>query len=278
MVPSDSGAKENRYRQIISKVFFDNYTEGASEVPFTRPELIRAAEDLGLKAVGNYGDILASFRFRTELPDSIRERAPTGLVWVIRLAGKGRYKFAAVVTDKIIPDPLLVEIKVPDATPGIIATNALSDEQALLARVRYNRLLDIFTGVTCYSLQSHLRATVEELGKSQVETDELYVGIDKNGAHYSFPVQAKGTSDKLSIVQLEQDFFLCTEKFPRLICRPVAAQFMNDELVAMFDFQMTPKGLAMANQRHYRLVPSIEMTDEDLASYRRESERRNELR
>jgi hypothetical protein len=45
--------------------------------------------------------------------------------------------------------------------------------------MRYNRLLDIFTGVACYSLQNHLRTTVPDVG--QVETDELYVGVDKNG-------------------------------------------------------------------------------------------------
>lgn len=93
----------------------------------------------------------------------------------------------------------MVTIKVPDATPGIIAKYALNDEQALLAKVRYNRLLDIFTGVTCYSLQNHLRTTVPNMG--QIETDELYVGVDKRGVHYVLPVQAKGGKDKLGIVQ-----------------------------------------------------------------------------
>ena len=70
-----------------------------------------------------------------------------------------------------------MEIKIPDSTPGVIAKYVLSDEQALLARVRYNRLVDIFTGITCYSLQNHLRTTVRSIG--QVEIDEIYVGIDK---------------------------------------------------------------------------------------------------
>lgn len=66
---------------------------------------------------------------------------------------------------------MLAETKIPDSTPGIIAKYALNDEQALLAKVRYNRLIDIFTGVACYSLQSHLRTTVPKIG--QVETDEI---------------------------------------------------------------------------------------------------------
>jgi hypothetical protein len=76
---------------------------------------------------------------------------------------------------------MMAETKVPDSTPGVIAMYALSDEQALLAKLRYNRLIDIFTGVACYSLQSHLRTSVRTLG--QVETDEIYIGLDKRGAH-----------------------------------------------------------------------------------------------
>ena len=68
----------------------------------------------------------------------------------------------------------------------------------------------------------------------QVETDELYVGVDKKGIHYVFPVQAKGGTDKLSIVQIEQDFAVCARKFPTLLCRPVAAQFMPDGVIALF--------------------------------------------
>src|SRR5581483_2740636 len=99
---------------------------------------------------------------------------------------------------------------------GVVAKYALSDEQALLAKLRYNRLIDTFTGVTCYSLQNHLRTTVPSIG--QVETDEIYIGVDRRGAHYVFPVQAKGRSDRLNIVQIEQDFALCRHKFPALIC------------------------------------------------------------
>ena len=32
------------------------------------------------------------------------------------------------------------------ATPGIVAKYAFNDEQALFAKVRYNRLVDVFTG------------------------------------------------------------------------------------------------------------------------------------
>ena len=31
-----------------------------------------------------------------------------------------------------------------------------------------------------------------------VETDEIYVGLDKRGSHYVVPVQAKGGNDRLN--------------------------------------------------------------------------------
>src|SRR5437879_11654792 len=124
--------------------------------------------------------------------------------------------------------------KTPDSTPGIVANYAFDDEQALLARVRYNRLVDIFSGITCYSLQNHLRTAIPEMG--QVETDEIYVGIDKKGAHYVFPVQAKSGKDKLNIVQIEQDFAVCAANFPLLVCRPIAAQFLDEGVIALFEF------------------------------------------
>jgi len=145
----------------------------------------------------------------------------------------------------------------------------LGDEQSLLAKVRYNRLIDIFTGVTCYSLQNHLRTTVPNIG--QVETDEIYIGIDRRGAHYIFPVQAKGKKDKLGVVQIEQDFALCADKFPSLICRPIAAQLMDDDLIALFEFEEGENGVRLSSEKHYRLVPSGGITSDDLDIYRSRS-------
>src|SRR5207244_11101302 len=150
------------------------------------------------------------------------------------------------------------------------AKYALSDEQALLAKLRYNRLVDIFTGVACYSLQNHLRTTVPDIG--QVETDELYVGVDKKGAHYVMPVQAKGGNDRLSIVQIEQDMALCVTKFPSLICRPIAAQFMRDDVIALFEFEQSDAGVAITSEKHYKLVPPEEVTETDLLIGRIERE------
>lgn len=147
----------------------------------------------------------------------------------------------------------------------MIVKYALSDEQALLAKLRYNRLIDIFTDVTCYSLQSHLRTSIPSLG--QVETDEVYVGVDRQGAHYVVPVQAKGGKDRMSVVQIEQDVAICAVKFKTAICLPVGAQFIEADLIASFEFEPTTEGLRVRTERHYHLVPVDQLTDEELRRY-----------
>ena len=184
--------------------------------------MVRSAAKLGVDRPRNLGDLIYTFRYRQELPDSILTTAPDGETWIIRSAGTSKYQFVLVADAPLVPNSNLVVTKVPDATPGIIARNAFSDEQAVLALVRYNRLIDIFLGIVCYSLQNHLRTTVRGLG--QVETDEIYVGLDKRGSQYVVPVQAKGGSDRLIRIQIEQDIGVCAEKLPSLICQPVGLQ------------------------------------------------------
>ena len=174
--------KKNRYTQLIERIFKKHYSDGVLEVPFEREDLVRMATELNIKLPKNLGDIIYSFRYRVLLPDSIQRCASEGMEWIIRPTGQAKYKFALVSMPRIIPNNMLSETKILDATPGIIAKYAVNDEQGLLAKLRYNRLIDIFTGITCYSLQNHLRTTVKGMG--QVETDELYIGVDKKGVQY----------------------------------------------------------------------------------------------
>ncbi|MBM4142247.1 MAG: endonuclease [Lentisphaerae bacterium] len=259
----------NRYVQIVERVFRKRHTAGASEVPFRREDLVSAAKAAGVDLPKNVGDLLYTFRFRSQLPVSIQSTAPSGKRWTIELAGRGIYRFRLrpITEVEILPNRIMAETKVPDATPGVVSMYALSDEQALLAKLRYNRLLDIFTGVACYSLQNHLRTTAKQFG--QVETDELYVGIDRRGVHYCIPLQAKSAKDRLNVVQIEQDMAMCAEKFPSLVCRPVGAQFIERDLIALFEFQGGPKGIRLSGEKHYRLAPPDQITPDDLAAYQK---------
>ena len=256
---------DSRYSQIIGHIFQNRYATGDSEVVFDRQEIADVAEHLGIERPKNLGDVIYSFRFRTQLPPAIRATAPAGREWVIRKSGQSEYRFVLVAEWSVVPGINLVTIKIPDATPGILEKYALSDEQALLAKLRYNRLVDVFTGLTTYSLQSHLRRGVKGFG--QVETDEVYVGLDRHGAHYVLPVQAKGGKDRLSVVQIEQDFALCLQDFPGVSCRPIGAQFMAREVIALFEFVSTDEGIKVSAERHYQLVSPEMLSPEELASY-----------
>src|SRR5438105_7372995 len=149
------------YDQIIECIFFRHYREGDTEVAWKRDEIGTASEELGIAAPKNFGDVPYSFRYRAALPEAIKAKAPEGTTWVIRSVGRSKYKFVATTAQEIVPDPSLPVTKIPDSTPGLVARYSKGDEQALLVRLRYNRLIDTFTGTTCYSLQNHLRTTVE---------------------------------------------------------------------------------------------------------------------
>ncbi len=266
-----SGTKENRYKQLVEHIFFDQdfgaYKPGVTEISFARVDIERAAYVLGIILPKNVGDVVYSNRYRAGAPQRILDTAPAGLEWIIEGDGRARYKFALVPINRILPNPALVTIKIPDATPEIIGAYALNDEQALLARVRYNRLIDVFLGITAYSLQNHMRTTVAGIG--QIEIDEVYVGIDRLGVQYVIPVQAKGGKDQLSVVQTKQDLACCAEKFPNLVCRTVSAQFMDDERMAMFELTVQDGRVCVVDEKHYRLVPADSISPEELRTYRR---------
>jgi hypothetical protein len=260
----------NRYEQIIEGVFFDNYRKGIKEFDFTRGDFEKKAKQLNVELPKNLGDVLYSFKFRNDFPEKILSTAPKGSIWNIRNVGRAKYRFRLIRDNPILPNEQFVTTKIPDSTPEVIAAYALGDEQALLAKVRYNRLVDIFLGITTFSLQNHLRTTVVGIG--QIEIDEIYVGLDKHGRHFVVPVQAKGGNDKHSIVQTEQDIECCKEKFPNLICRAVSAQFMSDERIAMFELTVEDGEVKVVDERHYKLVPAKEISSRDLAAYRTRGE------
>jgi hypothetical protein len=244
--------KKNAYSTVIQAIFHDHYKPGVASFSFKRTEIEERAAKLGVK---NLGDLIYSFRFRANLPDAIVHTAPPGMEWIIELHGKAVYQFRLVKLNRINPQTSLAVIDIPDATPEIVIRYTQSDEQALLAKLRYNRLIDVFLGITTYSLQNHLRTTVRSTSGSshQIEIDELYVGIDTDGRHYVVPVQAKGGTDQLGAVQAQQDIDFCLQKFPDLECRPVSAQFLSDEVICLFELTIQGGELKVKNERHYKL-------------------------
>ena len=165
-------------REIISTIFRECYTEGVTSIIFEREDLTTKVRELGFEPPKNLGDIVYSYKYRKRLPEDIINTAPEGFYWRIKNTGIAQHEFVLTPGAEFVePDSVLATTKRPDGTPSIVKKHSISDEQALLAIVRYNRFIDIFLGIACYSLQNHLRTTVTGIG--QIETDEIMLVLIK---------------------------------------------------------------------------------------------------
>src|SRR5258708_37757187 len=142
--------KPNRYEALISRIFRDHFKAGFTEFEFERSELNSNAKKLKIKLPDNLGDVIYSFRYRTALPHDIIATAERGKEWIIEPAGRSRYRFKLARSSRILPHTALLAIKIPDATPEIIAANALTNEQAVLAKGSHNPLLGLFPRMQPY--------------------------------------------------------------------------------------------------------------------------------
>ena len=95
--------KTNRYNDIIEKVFRNHYKKGLTEFEFKREEIERVAAEFKIKLPKNIGDLIYSFRFRAPLPDSITDTATRRREWIIKLAGRAKYKFCLARINRILP-------------------------------------------------------------------------------------------------------------------------------------------------------------------------------
>jgi len=246
---------ESKYKKLLLFLFNHGYAEGLNEFEFSINLVRQADRELGLE-IANIPDAIYSLRFRmTHPPDRLAETAREGYEWTIVTTGSG-YKFIQKKINRIFPSKHLPVIKIPNSTPGLVAECKFSDEQALLTVLRYNDLIGLFCSVSAKTVQNHLRT---QFDNRQIEIDELYLGIDKQGIRSIHPVQAKGGSDKLSIVQIEQDYDWCTASYPALACRPIAAQFLGGGVICMFEFCLGDgedgeRHIEVKQEIHYELI------------------------
>ena len=246
----------HKYDSIIQRVFDQNYRKGDDRVAFDREEFVEACQYLGFPRIKNLGDIPYTYKYRRKFPSRITRTEPADFEWSIYSTGQTSYEFRLLPKLNLNPNPNYTYIDLLDSTPGIIKKYSLSDEQALLAILRYNRIVDTFLGVTCYSLQSHLKTSIPGVGG--MEVDELYIGVDTDGESYVIPVEAKGGSDKIGRVQIDQDFDLCRAKFPELRCIPIAAQFLGMNKIALFRFEQKDGLTLIREEKHYALIENTE--------------------
>lgn len=188
----DAEDKDRNRDKVIINVFKKRYRKGATTIPFSMDDIRDAIKAVSRENPAYQENNVADVRYqytsgRRSLPKEIDTLGP----WMIEGRGKANYAFVRLKESpqvKISSD--LHVILLPDATPEIVMEYAGSDEQGILAKLRYNRILDIFLGVTCYHLQNHWRTSVKN--KGQLEVDDLYVGLDVDGKQYVVPIEAKG--------------------------------------------------------------------------------------
>lgn len=276
--PSDAAT---RYVKIMEALFSNHGADRVEFFEWDRSEISNIADALGVAVPSNIGDNIYSIRHGRELlPESILALAAPKH-WLLLPNGKSKYKFVKAKNGNFRPDTSLRAIKIPNSTPQIVERYALGDEQAVLARIRYNRLVDLFLGISGFSLQSHLRTTVKYFSKSQIETDEIYAGVDRSGIQYVVPVQAKSRNEMIGAVQAIQDLYCCIEKFPHLVCRAIASQTIDITknaigedvyTIALIELAIdtgTQYDVSKVQERHFKLVPHAEITPADLAEYKK---------
>ncbi|HEX9222557.1 MAG TPA: hypothetical protein VF860_04430 [Candidatus Acidoferrales bacterium] len=265
MKPTREEFARNR-DEVIKIVFRKRYRKGARQVPFTMDDIRLAVAQVSKKHSGYKENNIADIRYqyssgRSSLPKPIDRLGP----WMIVGRGKARYAFTKLTESPIVKIQTdLYAISLPDATPEIVLEYAGGDEQGTLAKIRYNRMLDIFLGITCYHLQNHLRTSIK--GKGQVEIDDLYVGLNSGGKQFVVPIEAKSAKDHLSKTQIMQGIDFARDRYPDLILKPVSIQETDDGSLVLIEFTSGshPDEIKVVEMRRYKLVPMSEVPLQEL--------------
>lgn len=175
--------------------------------------------------------------------------------WIIRSKGAAKYSFQLLQGGgRVAVSPELEEIEIPHAIPELVERYVPQDEQGSLTKARYNRLIDVFTRLTAFHLQSHIRTQIPAIG--QVEIDDLYVALDREGNEYVIPVEAKGLTGHVNVQQIQKSILYAKLKFPKMICKPVALQEIAGGGFALFEFKPEAdlKKIKVVAQKKYILI------------------------
>ena len=229
-------SEETDYDKIITSLFLSKFKENLGEINFTKDELVEVARSLGIP-LRNAPDVVYTYRSRANLPSVILDKGN----WVIKPKGKGKFSFFRSTRKPFVEmQEGLHPIEVLNAVPEIVEKYAQDDEQAVLTAIRYNRLTDILTKVTCFHLQSHARTTIE--GEGQIEIDDIYVGVDREGVRYILPLEAKSGEerDKLGWIQVSNMVKFAKQNYPELRCKPIAAKPSQHDMIYLIEFDDNP--------------------------------------
>lgn len=256
-MPKKKSTPENaeltQYDSVILEVFNRYYHPGLKRLVFPKDDLAEACQKHGM-TIRNIPDIVYTYRSRRTLPPAILAKGH----WAIEPAGRSKYAFRLlnqpphfkIAFDEFEP------IEIPNALPEVVEGLLREDEQSLLTRILYNRLVDIFTELTCFHIQNHYRSFVAEVG--EVELDSLYVGMDRTGQLTILPIEAKsvGQNEFIGRIQVSQMVSLMRQDFPNMAHRVLAVKPLSDGTVGMAEFSDTtdPDESRVISVARFRLI------------------------
>jgi hypothetical protein len=230
----------SKYAKIIERVFSEKTEEYDVDepIPFRRADLERAIDELGI-SVGNVPDIPYAYRSRRQLPESISDHGYTAVVIDDSREGEDpTYLFTRRQQLVSIPENVDREKKTSKSVlPDPVRRYIGDDEQGALTQVRYAGLLDEFTGLDTYHLQSHLRMRVS--GR-EAELDDLYIGVAEDDSHHALAVEAKGVDETLNKNQLARNTRGIEDKseYPDSV-RTLGVKLDDDGRFFLFEFHVS---------------------------------------
>jgi hypothetical protein len=255
-IQQDSGkydAEITQYDEVISRLFHRHYQPGQKRLFFEKDEIDEVCQELNIR-IRNIPDIPYTYRVRRELPADILKSGN----WAIESTGKSSYAFRLLEN---LPrfdiqfrdyEPISIFNAIPEVVDGLLR----HDEQSLLTKILYNRLIDIFAGLTCFHIQNHYRSFVDNIG--EVELDAIYVGVSKAGELFVIPVEAKSQadSDMLGRIQISQMAQLVKQDFPQLARRILAVKELFDGTVGIVEFndRDDPDEIKILSVARYKLI------------------------
>lgn len=245
--------KLSKYDEVILEIFNRHYKEGAEKLVFQKDELVEACKEHNI-TVRNIPDIIYTFRARRNLPALI---LATGH-WAICPAGRGAYEFRLLSNPPHFDIPFrdYSPVNIYNSIPEVVEKYLREDEQSLLTLILYNRLVDIFTGITCFHIQNHYRSFVTDMG--EVEVDAIYIGVNSAGTLYAIPVEAKsrGENEMIGRIQVSQMAQLIRQDFPELERRILAVKTLADNTIAVVEFSdhVEPDDFGIVSVNRYKLI------------------------
>jgi len=134
--------------------------------------------------------------------------------------------------------------------------------------VRYNSLIDIFLGLTAFSLHSKVVASIQS---ELIEIEELYIGLDQRDCRYAIPVQTAGQDERISGSRAAEHIEFVEKKFRGMRTIAVGAKLIDERTVALFELRLEDDKIKVVKEKHYALMPPNPLRREKISDHHQES-------